>query len=158
MSEFATEGHVEDDRVIVEDTDDKEENMEILYANPSTGGPNLVMTRALTSQVVVEEEEKQREQIFTTNCVVGGKIGKLIVDGGPCANVAATTLVEKLKIPTQRHPKTYKLQWLKEGNMVKVTKQALIYFSIGDVYRDKVLCDVIPMDVCHILLGRPWQF
>jgi hypothetical protein len=20
------------------------------------------------------------------------------------------------------------------------------------------LCDVIPMDVCHILLGRPWQF
>jgi hypothetical protein len=23
-------------------------------------------------------------------------------------------------------------------------------------YRDKVLCDVIPMDVCHVLLGRPW--
>ena len=20
------------------------------------------------------------------------------------------------------------------------------------------MCDVIPMDVCHILLGRPWQF
>ena len=25
-------------------------------------------------------------------------------------------------------------------------------------YKDKVLCDVMPMDVCHILLGRPWQF
>jgi hypothetical protein len=25
-------------------------------------------------------------------------------------------------------------------------------------YKDKVLCDVIPMDVCHILLGRPWQY
>ena len=48
--------------------------MEILYANPSTGGPNLVITCALTSQVVVEDEEKQREQIFTTNCVVGERL------------------------------------------------------------------------------------
>ena len=20
------------------------------------------------------------------------------------------------------------------------------------------MCDVMPMDVCHVLLGRPWQF
>jgi hypothetical protein len=25
-------------------------------------------------------------------------------------------------------------------------------------YKDKILCDVIPMDVCHVLLGRPWQY
>ena len=25
-------------------------------------------------------------------------------------------------------------------------------------YKDKILCDVMPMDVCHILLGRPWQY
>jgi hypothetical protein len=25
-------------------------------------------------------------------------------------------------------------------------------------YRNEILCDVIPMDVCHVLLGRPWQF
>ena len=29
-------------------------------------------------------------------------------------------------------------------------------FQIG-TYKDKVLCDVIPMDVCHMLLGKPWQ-
>jgi hypothetical protein len=38
-----------------------------------------------------------------------------------------------------------------------VTKQCLVEFKIG-AYRDEILCDVIPMDVCHILLGRPWQF
>jgi hypothetical protein len=38
-----------------------------------------------------------------------------------------------------------------------VTKQCLVEFKIGG-YRDEILCDVIPMDVCHILLGRPWQF
>jgi hypothetical protein len=38
-----------------------------------------------------------------------------------------------------------------------VTKQCLVEFKITR-YRDEILCDVIPMDVCHILLGRPWQF
>jgi hypothetical protein len=38
-----------------------------------------------------------------------------------------------------------------------VTKQCLVEFKIG-VYRNKILCDVIPTDVCHIFLGRPWQF
>ena len=30
-------------------------------------------------------------------------------------------------------------------------------FKIGS-YQDEVLCDVIPMDICHILLGRQGQF
>ena len=33
----------------------------------------------------------------------------------------------------------------------------LISFSIGK-YKDEVLCDVAPMHVGHILLGRPWLF
>lgn len=30
-------------------------------------------------------------------------------------------------------------------------------FLIGR-YKDKVTCDIMPMDVCHILLGKPWQY
>jgi hypothetical protein len=30
-------------------------------------------------------------------------------------------------------------------------------FAIGP-YHDVVECDVVPMQACHILLGRPWQF
>jgi len=25
-------------------------------------------------------------------------------------------------------------------------------------YKDEILCDVVPMEACHILLGKPWQF
>jgi len=32
-----------------------------------------------------------------------------------------------------------------------------IKFYIGN-YKDNVLCDVVPMEACHVLLGRPWQF
>ena len=40
---------------------------------------------------------------------------------------------------------------------VKVNKQVQVSFSIGR-YKDKVLCDVVPLHAGHILLGRPWQF
>ena len=38
-----------------------------------------------------------------------------------------------------------------------MNKQVLVSFSIGK-YEDEVLCDVVPMQAVHLLLGRPWQF
>ncbi|GAV75298.1 hypothetical protein CFOL_v3_18777 [Cephalotus follicularis] len=80
------------------------------------------------------------------------------IHSGSCTNVAATTLVEKLNLSTTPHPSPYKLQWLSDGNQLKVSQQVLLSFSIGKNYEDEVLCDVIPMDACHLLLGRPWQY
>jgi hypothetical protein len=60
-------------------------------------------------------------------------------------------------LPTLKHPKPCKLQWLNDSGEVKVNKQVLVSFSIGR-YKDKLLCDVVPMHVGHILLGRLWQF
>jgi hypothetical protein len=41
---------------------------------------------------------------------------------------------------------------------VQVDQHCLVNFSIGEKYRDEVWCDVVPMDACHLLLGRPWQY
>jgi hypothetical protein len=38
-----------------------------------------------------------------------------------------------------------------------ISKQCLFEIKLGG-YKDEILCDVMPMDVCHILLGIPWQF
>ncbi|XP_062100497.1 uncharacterized protein LOC133806406, partial [Humulus lupulus] len=61
------------------------------------------------------------------------------------------------KRTTLRHPCPYKLQWLNDSGEVRVTKQVLVSFRIGK-YEDEVLCDVVPMQAGHLLLGRPWQF
>jgi len=58
---------------------------------------------------------------------------------------------------TISHTKPYKLQWLSEKREIIVNKQVFIAFSIGK-YKDEVLCDVIPMEATHILLGSPWQY
>ena len=39
----------------------------------------------------------------------------------------------------------------------KVTQQCLVSIAIGWSYKDAILCDVIDKDICHLLLGRPWQ-
>jgi hypothetical protein len=66
-------------------------------------------------------------------------------------------MVEKLELETTDHPSPYRVSWLQKGHQVTVTKQCLVEFKIGG-YNDKILCDFIPMDVCHLLLGRPWQY
>lgn len=38
-----------------------------------------------------------------------------------------------------------------------IDKQCLVGFKIGS-YEDKIVCDVLDMNACHVLLGRPWQF
>ena len=38
-----------------------------------------------------------------------------------------------------------------------MTKQVNIAFFVSK-YEDEALCDVVPMQSCHILLGRPWQY
>jgi hypothetical protein len=66
-------------------------------------------------------------------------------------------MVEKLELETIEHPSPYRVSWLQKGHQVNVAKQCLVEFKIGG-YNDKILSDVIPMDVCHLLLGRPWQY
>nr|XP_027120893.1 uncharacterized protein LOC113737958 [Coffea arabica] len=118
-------------------------------------GTALVARRALTARV--KEDELQRENIFYTRCFVNQALCSMIIDSGSCTNVASSLMVDNLKLPTRDHPRPYKLQWLNNSGEVRVTKQVLISFQIHK-YSDEVLCDVVPMQASHIILGRPWQF
>ena len=137
----------EDSMPPLEDASDIEEPVD---------GELLVARRGL-SAIVKEDEKVQRENIFHTRCHVNDKVCSMIIDGGSCTNVASTYMVEKLNLPTLKHPNPYKLQWLNDCGEIKVYKQVLVSFSIGK-YNDEVLCDVVPMQASHLLLGRPWQF
>ncbi|XP_073031256.1 uncharacterized protein [Primulina eburnea] len=141
------DGEYEDEMPALEDPDEGYE---------AVVGEALVTRRIMSTQVK-EEETNQRENLFHTRCFVNGKVCNLIIDGGSCTNVASLEMVEKLSLPTLKHPQPYKLQWLNDCAEVKVNKQVLVVFSIGK-YVDEVLCDVVPMHACHILLGRPWQY
>jgi hypothetical protein len=103
------------------------------------------------------EKPVQRNSLFRTACKTKDKVCKVTIDSGSTDNLVSTEMVEKLELKTTAHPRPYKVSWLQKGHQVMITKQCLVEIKIGG-YKDEILCDVIPMDVCHILLGRPWQF
>ncbi|XP_060210611.1 uncharacterized protein LOC132637556 [Lycium barbarum] len=115
-----------------------------------------VVRRIMAINLGVKSEE-QRENIFHTRCGVRGRTCSMIIDSGSCANVVSSHLVDTLGLACMKHPKPYRLQCLNDSGELKVNKQCMISFNVSR-YEDDTLCDVIPMQACHILLGRPWQF
>ncbi|KAI3454391.1 hypothetical protein Pfo_011054 [Paulownia fortunei] len=116
--EIETEDEQEDE---VDDMPPLEDAYEGQYAVEEE---SLVARRAPSVQVK-EEENNQRENLFHTLCFVHSKVCSVIIDGGSCTNVASTKLVEKLALPTLKHPRPYRLQWLnnKKDREAKVEKK-----------------------------------
>ncbi|XP_068477273.1 uncharacterized protein [Phaseolus vulgaris] len=132
---------------------EEEENNERVY--PCEG--ELMIIRITLNNKTSVNLETQRENIFHTRCKVLENICSLIVDNDFCCNCCSARMVEKLNLQLVSHPKPYKLQWINEDGELTVDKQVKVEFSVGN-YKDNILCDVVPMEACHILLGRPWQF
>ncbi|XP_071739555.1 uncharacterized protein [Rutidosis leptorrhynchoides] len=130
---------------------------EVLYADQ---GECLVIHRALNSSIapLVDDLSWLCNNIFCTKVTAKGKVCSMVIDGGSCENVVSKEMVDKLELKAEDHPEPYCLTWLKCGNHIKVDKRCLVKFSIGNKYHDEVWCEVVPMDACHLLLGRPWQF
>jgi hypothetical protein len=108
-------------------------------------GLALVTRKILLAPRQNIEEHWLRSNIFHTTCTIENRVCNLIIDGGSCENVISQEVVNKLS-------------WLEKGNDIKVTTRCLVNFSIRKKFQDVVMCDVVKMDACHLLLGRPWQF
>ena len=48
-------------------------------------------------------------------------------------------------------------KWLSNNGEMKVNHMVRVNFQIGP-YKDSIDFDVVPMTVCHLLLGRPWLY
>ncbi|PKU80524.1 RNA-directed DNA polymerase [Dendrobium catenatum] len=100
----------------------------------------------------------QRHALFRTRCTIGGKVCDLLVDSGCTENVISRAVVQSLQLKTVKNANPYRITWVKKGMEIAVTESCKVVFSIGKQYVCEVSCDVLDMDVCHLILGRPWQF
>ena len=87
-----------------------------------------------------DNNDVQRETKFHTICKVPTSDARcsIIIDGGSCTNIASTMMVDKLNLPTIKHPRPYTLQWLNDGEGIQVTKQVSVAFSVKN-YHDEIL-------------------
>ncbi|XP_022853907.1 uncharacterized protein LOC111375334 [Olea europaea var. sylvestris] len=124
---------------------------DVLYGD---GQETQVVRKSLLTPKGDSGDDWLRTNVFHTTCTVADKV----IDSGSCENVVSDEAIEKLQLKMDRHPKPYKFSWLNKGSEVTVEKRCLVSFSIGKKYFDNAWCDVVSMDACHILLGRPWQY
>jgi hypothetical protein len=66
-------------------------------------------------------------------------------------------MVEKFGLKLSRHPHPKHVHWLNDSGDIKIGYRVKVPFKIGE-YVDTIECDVVLMIVCHLLLGRPWQY
>ena len=79
----------------------------------------------------------------------------MIIDSSSVENISSKSFITKQGQKTEKHPSPYKIDWIKKGTKTRVTQQCHVTFSMGKCYVDEVVCDVVDMDACHLILGRP---
>ena len=86
---------------------------------------------------------------------VRSRMRSAILSFRSCENIVSKVLVDNLKLDTEPHPHPYDIGWIKQGPRIKITDLCQVLIFIGKRYQDSVTFDVVDMDKCHILLGRP---
>ena len=59
-----------------------------------------------------------------------------------------------LRLQVKKHPNPYTVGWIRAAEKIEANERCKVPFSIGK-YQDEVYCDVVDMDVCQLLFGRP---
>jgi hypothetical protein len=91
--------------------------------------------------------------------LVKGTLLHFIIDSGSHKNLISVEVIKWLALPTTPHSQPYTIEWLHQGSDLRVSQQCRLSYDIKP-FKDKVLCDVSPLEVCNVLLGQPylWKY
>ena len=61
-------------------------------------------------------------------------------------------------LTTKPHKKPYPLGWVCKDKISQVVNQCDLKFAITSKFVDEVEFDVVPLDICGIVLGNPYLY
>jgi hypothetical protein len=101
------------------------------------------------------DELEEGEPLFHSQMWVKDTPLHFIVDSGSQKNLISVEVVKQLALPTMLHPHPYTIGWLRQGSDLHVNQQCHMSYGIKP-FKDEVLCDVSPLEVCDVILGQPY--
>jgi hypothetical protein len=101
------------------------------------------------------DEPEKGDCPFHSQMWVKGTSLHFIIDSGSQKNLISTEVIKQLALPTTPHPQPYTIGWLRQGSDLHVNQQYRLLYSIKP-FKDEVLCDVAPLEICDVLLGQPY--
>eukprot|EP00253_Pinus_taeda_P032964 PITA_32964 len=102
--------------------------------------------------------ERKRIELFHIRVIINHTKVETLLDTGSQANLISESLVKKLGLETKPHPKPYPLGWIHDKAKLNVTKECKVKFVIASKLVDEVKLDVIPLDICGMVLGSPYLY
>jgi hypothetical protein len=101
------------------------------------------------------EEPEEGECLFHSQMWVKGAPLHFIVDSDSQKNLISTEVIKQLDLPMTLHPQPYTIGWLRQGRDLCVNQQCRLPYDIKP-FKDEVLCDISPLEVCDVILGQPY--
>jgi hypothetical protein len=95
------------------------------------------------------------ERLFHSQMWVKGTSLQFFVDSGIQKNLLLAEVVKRLAVPKTPHPQPYTIRWLHQGSDLRINQQCRLSYDIKP-FKDEVLCDVAPLEVCNVLLGQTY--
>jgi hypothetical protein len=86
---------------------------------------------------------------------VKGALLHFIVDRGSQRNLISAEFVKQLDLSTTPYLHPYTIEWLRQGRDLPINQQCLFPYGIKP-FKNEVLCDISPLEICDVLLGQPY--
>ena len=119
-------------------------------------GTKITELSADAEGVAAGKEDPLRSAIFSTFTTIGPTVVKILVDSGSVVNAVAAASVHTLGLLPRPHPRPYKAMWINDASL-SVTKRCMVPLKVAG-YCEDIWCDILPMGVGSVLLGRPWLY
>jgi hypothetical protein len=75
-----------------------------------------------------------------------------IVDNKSQKNIISTEVFKELYLQKTPHPQPYNIGWIHQGQDFHVSQECRLFYDI-EPFKNEVLCDVSPLEVCDVILG-----
>jgi hypothetical protein len=126
-----------------------EEGKRIINVEPSA---TVATTKVWPSE---PEEPEEGEHLFHSQMWVKRAPIHFIINNGSQKNLISTEVIKWLNLQTTPHPQPYNIGWLRQGRDLYVGQQCHLPYDIKP-FKDEVLCDIAPLEICDVLLGQPY--
>jgi hypothetical protein len=101
------------------------------------------------------KKTKEGEHLFHSQMWVKGDPLHFIVDSDSQKNLISTEVVKRLDLPMTPQPQLYTIGWLHQGRDLCGNRQCRLPYDLKP-FKDEVLCDISPLEVFNIILGKPY--
>ena len=110
------------------------------------------------SKPIEFQNYKERSELFHIRVITKNLKVDTLFDSGSQVNLISKEIVKKLNLETTPHEKPYPLGWVCDDAKLQVTRKCKLKFSITANFIDDVELDVVPLDICGIVLGSPYLY